>query len=244
MMRRSRASTRRPPRSRPPPRFSSGPRDRPGDAGARSRHRARARRLRVAELVGPDGAVVGVDLSAPLLEHAERRARPPGWNLCASRGRRADLPLRGAVRRHRHPPAAVPPARRRRRAPPPRQGLRPGGRLVALDYDIGASRRAARGAAGPGARLGRGGVPRRRRRSPDRPRLARILARAGLADAGLARPAALLRPARPDRRAAADARRAHARPADRGRGHRHRGGDRARHPRARLTGTPSRWTRR
>ena len=75
----------------------------------------------VAELVGPEGSVLGIDQSTELLMRAAGIG--PGMrvlDLGSVRARgRADVPRHGAVRRHRHPAAAVPPSRRRRRAPPP-----------------------------------------------------------------------------------------------------------------------------
>jgi SAM-dependent methyltransferase len=138
----------------------------------------------LAELVGRDGAVVAIDLSAPLLEHAERRRAAAGLEHVRFveadvRSYRSAEPFDAVVGRLVlfHLPDAVDVVRHHAEA------LRPGGRFVALDYDLGTVRgepplallaqalgwvEAAFRAAGADPRIG--------------PRLARILAQAGLAD--------------------------------------------------------------
>ncbi len=97
--------------------------------------------LQVAALIGPTGAVVGVDSSAPLLALAEdRRAAAGADNVrfveSDVRAVRFDEPFDAIVTRLLlfHLPDAVDVLRHV-------QGhLRPGGTMVALDFDIGAAR--------------------------------------------------------------------------------------------------------
>jgi SAM-dependent methyltransferase len=141
--------------------------------------------LAVADLVGPDGAVVGVDLSAPLLEHAEHRRAAAGvehlrFVEADVRTYRSAEPFDAVVARLLlfHLPDAVDVVRHHV------DGLRPGGRFVAIDFDLGGVRaeppvallaqalgwvEAAFRAAGADPRIGT--------------RLQRILAEAGLSDA-------------------------------------------------------------
>ncbi len=141
--------------------------------------------LAVAELVGPGGAVVGVDLSAPLLEHAERRRSAAGvehlrFVEADARTYRSAEPFDAVVARLLlfHLPDAVDVVRHHA------EGLRPGGRFVALDFDLGGVR-----AEPPVALLDRalGWVEAAFRAAGADPRigtrLQRILAEAGLADA-------------------------------------------------------------
>jgi SAM-dependent methyltransferase len=92
----------------------------------------------VAELVGPEGTVLGVDQSDALLAIAE--SRRGGGNLAFEAGDartfRAAQPFDAIVTRLLlfHLPDAVDVLRHHR------QNLRPGGLMVAIDYDIGAAR--------------------------------------------------------------------------------------------------------
>jgi len=95
----------------------------------------------VAELLGPGGTVVGVDQAAPLLSIAEQRRRAAGlegvrFEEGDARGVRADAPFDAVVMRLLlfHLPDALDVVRRQLRA------LRPGGLVVLLDFDNGASR--------------------------------------------------------------------------------------------------------
>jgi SAM-dependent methyltransferase len=97
--------------------------------------------LALAELVGPEGAVVGVDLATPLLAHAERRRAAAGaenvrFLEADARGYRSAEPFDAIVARllFFHLPDAVDVARHHS------AGLRPGGRLVAIDFDLGSAR--------------------------------------------------------------------------------------------------------
>jgi SAM-dependent methyltransferase len=92
----------------------------------------------VAELVGPGGSVLGIDQSEVLLEIAE--SRRGGGNVAFeqqdARTFLAEQPFDAIVTRLLlfHLPDAVDVLRHHR------QNLRPGGRMLAIDYDIGASR--------------------------------------------------------------------------------------------------------
>ena len=97
----------------------------------------------VAELVGPEGAVVGLDTSATLLEHAERRRRalgPAGEHVrLLERDARTYRPAEAfdaVVARLLlfHLPDAVEVVAHHA------ENLRAGGRWVALDFDIGSAR--------------------------------------------------------------------------------------------------------
>jgi ubiquinone/menaquinone biosynthesis C-methylase UbiE len=94
-----------------------------------------------AELVGPEGFVLGVDQSLPLLEVAERRRQEAGAGNVAfeagdARGFRADEPFDAVVTRLLlfHLPDAVDVLRAMGGS------LKPGGPVVAIDFDLGASR--------------------------------------------------------------------------------------------------------
>jgi SAM-dependent methyltransferase len=141
--------------------------------------------LALADVVGPDGAVVGIDLSAPLLEQAERRRVAAGLEQLRfveadARTYRSAESFDAVVARLLlfHLPDAVDVVRHHAEA------LRPGGRFVAVDFDLGTVRaeppvalltqaigwvEAAFRAAGADPRVGT--------------RLERILGEAGLADA-------------------------------------------------------------
>jgi SAM-dependent methyltransferase len=138
----------------------------------------------LAELVGSSGAVVGIDLATPLLDHAERRRAAGGLDQVRlleadARSYRSAEPFDAVVARLLlfHLPDAVDVVRHHAEA------LRPGGRFVALDFDLGTVRgepplallaqalgwvEAAFRAAGADSRIGT--------------RLQRILAEAGLAE--------------------------------------------------------------
>jgi SAM-dependent methyltransferase len=93
----------------------------------------------VAELVGPGGAVVGVDREAPLLAVAERRVVADNVRFVEAdvRSVRFDEPFDAVVCRLLlfHLPDAVDVLRHHREV-----SLRPGGKLVAIDYDSGGVR--------------------------------------------------------------------------------------------------------
>jgi protein-L-isoaspartate O-methyltransferase len=95
----------------------------------------------VAQLVGPDGSVVGIDREAPLLEHAERRRAETGvanvrFLEADARTYRSAEPFDAVVARLLlfHLPDAVDVVRHHQEA------LRPGGVLLAMDYDVGTVR--------------------------------------------------------------------------------------------------------
>jgi SAM-dependent methyltransferase len=93
----------------------------------------------VAELVGPSGSVVGVDREAPLLALAEQRRVADNVRFVEAdvRTARFDEPFDAVVCRLLlfHLPDAVDVLRHHRGA-----SLRPGGRMVAIDYDSGGAR--------------------------------------------------------------------------------------------------------
>ena len=93
------------------------------------------------ELVGPDGAVVGIDASRAALDVARRRVEDAGERHVSFvegdvRSWRADQPFDAVVGRlilfHLSEPASV--VRHHT------QNLRPGGRFMAIDFDLGGSR--------------------------------------------------------------------------------------------------------
>jgi SAM-dependent methyltransferase len=97
--------------------------------------------FRVAELVGPDGSVIGIDQAAPLLEVAEERRRASGADnvrfLEADvRAFAPDDPIDAVVGRLIlfHLPDAVEILRHHAEA------LRPGGLVLAIDFDVGSAR--------------------------------------------------------------------------------------------------------
>src|SRR3954451_2415059 len=92
----------------------------------------------VAEMVGPGGTVVGVDQSATLLEIAESRRRAAALEHVRfeegdARTFRAAAPFAAVVLRFfpLHLPAAV------RALPHHVPAVRPGGLVLAIDYDMG-----------------------------------------------------------------------------------------------------------
>jgi SAM-dependent methyltransferase len=95
----------------------------------------------VAELVGESGSVVGIDQAPPLLAVAERRRAAAGLGNVRFieadvRAYRPDAPFDAVVSRLLlfHLPDAVDVLRHHRRA------LRPGGLMLALDFDLGTAR--------------------------------------------------------------------------------------------------------
>jgi SAM-dependent methyltransferase len=93
----------------------------------------------VAELVGPGGSVVGVDREVPLLAVAEQRRVADNVRFAEAdvRSVRFDEPFDAVVCRFLlfHLPDAVDVLRHHRAS-----SLRPGGTLLVIDYDMGASR--------------------------------------------------------------------------------------------------------
>src|SRR4051812_8969977 len=95
----------------------------------------------LADLVGPGGTVVGVDQSATLLEIAESRRRAAALEHVRfeegdARTFRADAPFDAVVMRLLlfHLPDAVDVLRHHMHA------VRPGGLVLAIDYDMGSAR--------------------------------------------------------------------------------------------------------
>jgi SAM-dependent methyltransferase len=92
----------------------------------------------VAELVGPSGSVIGVDRETPSLEVAERRRVAENIRFVEGDVRtvRFDEPFDALVGRllFFHLPDAVDVMRHHQAS------LRPGGTLIAIDYDIGSAR--------------------------------------------------------------------------------------------------------
>ena len=96
----------------------------------------------LAELVGPEGEVVGLDQSAEVLEVAAgSRGRCRTGQRPLRAGRRHRLARRPAVRRRRRPAGAVPHARPGRGcSATTRARSGPAARMAMIDFDVGAAR--------------------------------------------------------------------------------------------------------